>query len=122
MADNTITTKEATAWLKESSRYFANRPTDGEDKAHWANVANSETVLKIAALIDEQQRLATMGAFWLTLLIDRVDIDPEATVINVTARNADGSRRELTQLSLADAMKQFKDAGIDAGSLAGGLG
>lgn len=69
----------------------------------------------------DYERLATMGAFWLTLLIDRTEIDAEATVINVTARTPDGSRRDLTKISLAEAMQQFKDAGIDAGSLADGL-
>ena len=36
------------AFLREAARYFANRPTDGEDRAHWSNVANSESCERIA--------------------------------------------------------------------------
>lgn len=42
---------EAVAWLDEAARYFANRPTGGEDTAHWSNVANAEACGKIAALL-----------------------------------------------------------------------
>jgi hypothetical protein len=36
------------AFLREAARYFAGRPTDGEDRAHWSNVANSENCERIA--------------------------------------------------------------------------
>jgi len=36
------------AWLREAARYFATRPTGGEDSAHWANVYNAESANKLA--------------------------------------------------------------------------
>jgi hypothetical protein len=36
------------AWLREAARYFANRPTGGEDAAHWSNVYNAENANKLA--------------------------------------------------------------------------
>ncbi|MCA0358692.1 MAG: hypothetical protein LCH78_17910 [Proteobacteria bacterium] len=39
------------AWLYECARYFERRPTNGEDAAHWSNVANAENARKYAALI-----------------------------------------------------------------------
>ena len=44
------------AFLREAARYFANRPTDGEDRAHWSNIANSESCERIA------NRLSTLSA------------------------------------------------------------
>lgn len=32
----------------DAVRYFENRPTNGEDAAHWSNVSNAETMRKIA--------------------------------------------------------------------------
>lgn len=42
------------AFLREAASYFRNRPTGGEDKAHWANVFNAENCEKAA---DEIERL-----------------------------------------------------------------
>lgn len=39
----------ATGFLEEAARYFENRPTNGEDRAHWANVQNAENCRKVAA-------------------------------------------------------------------------
>ena len=36
------------AWAEEAARYFENRPTGGEDKAHWANVYNAENARRVA--------------------------------------------------------------------------
>lgn len=47
-----MTPEIAIKFLEEASRYFANRPTNGEDKAHWSNIYNSENCLKIADLIE----------------------------------------------------------------------
>lgn len=38
-------------WLDELARYFENRDTGGEDRAHWANVYNSENALKVKAAL-----------------------------------------------------------------------
>lgn len=35
-------------FLREAARYFLNRDTGGEDKAHWANVYNAENCNRIA--------------------------------------------------------------------------
>jgi hypothetical protein len=43
----------AIAFLEETARYFENRPTGGEDRAHWANVYNAATCREIAAVIKE---------------------------------------------------------------------
>jgi hypothetical protein len=39
------------AFLNEAARYFEKRPTNGEDRAHWANVFNAENCRKAAAEI-----------------------------------------------------------------------
>jgi hypothetical protein len=43
-------------WLAEAARYFTNRPTNGEDSAHWSNVANAERASQIGALIAALRR------------------------------------------------------------------
>ena len=48
-----MTAFEAVSWLNAAAQYFGNRPTNGEDKAHWANVYNAEACLKIAELIKD---------------------------------------------------------------------
>jgi hypothetical protein len=40
-------------FLEKTSRYFANRPTGGEDRAYWANVYNSDNCQKIADYLKE---------------------------------------------------------------------
>jgi len=37
------------AFLLEAARYFEKRPTNGEDAAHWSNVANAASCRRIAA-------------------------------------------------------------------------
>ena len=60
-----MNTDEAIAFLKEASRYFSTRPTNGEDGAHWSNVYNAENCDKIASLIDSQRAgLAQMEEQW----------------------------------------------------------
>ena len=48
-------------FLLEAARYFRNRPTNGEDRAHWSNVYNAENCEKsatdIRALLDGIERL-----------------------------------------------------------------
>lgn len=46
-----MTPEQARAWLAEAARYFENRPTRGEDRAHWTNVTNAAACRKIAELI-----------------------------------------------------------------------
>ena len=38
-------------FLEEAATYFLNRPTNGEDIAHWANIYNAENCTKIAQYI-----------------------------------------------------------------------
>ena len=40
-------------FLREAANYFANRPTNGEDRAYWANVYNSEKCIKAADEIEQ---------------------------------------------------------------------
>ena len=40
-------------FLHNAAKYFENRPTDGEDTAHWANTYNAEKCRKIAAEIEK---------------------------------------------------------------------
>lgn len=42
---------DAVKFLEDSARYFERRPTNGEDRAHWANVYNAQNCRNIAALI-----------------------------------------------------------------------
>lgn len=46
-----VSPADAVNWLREAAVYFARRETRGEDAAHWANVSNAETAIKVAALI-----------------------------------------------------------------------
>lgn len=68
------------------------------------------------------EQLATMGRMWLELLVQRQEIDPEATAITFTANMPDGSKREVAKVTLADAFKKFDDAGIVVEPLMEGLG
>ena len=43
-------------FLQEASKYFANRPVNGEDRAHWSNVFNSENCTKAADELDKSIR------------------------------------------------------------------
>lgn len=40
------------AFLRETARYFERRETNGEDKAHWANVYNADNCRQAADFID----------------------------------------------------------------------
>lgn len=46
-----ISVQAAIDWLAECARYFEKKPTNGEDKAYWAKVANAENARKIAELV-----------------------------------------------------------------------
>lgn len=54
MSEKPITREAAVEFLGEAARYFRNRPTDGEDRAHWANVYNAETCERIRDWIEAQ--------------------------------------------------------------------
>lgn len=51
------------AWLREASRYFSARPTNGEDSAHWANVYNAKNANDIADRLAalSEGKIATEG-------------------------------------------------------------
>ncbi|MBO6808450.1 hypothetical protein [Thalassospira sp.] len=48
MSDAKKYDEESVDFLLEAARYFEKRPTDGEDKAYWANVYNAENCRKAA--------------------------------------------------------------------------
>lgn len=41
------------AFLEEAARYFENRPTGEEDRAHWSNVYNAENCRRIAKRLND---------------------------------------------------------------------
>jgi len=43
----------AVRFLREASKYFNGRPTNGEDRAYWANVYNAENCEEIAKLLEK---------------------------------------------------------------------
>lgn len=45
-----------TKWLLECANYFEDRPTGGEDQAHWANVWNAENARKAAAALTAAEK------------------------------------------------------------------
>jgi hypothetical protein len=47
-----MTREEMVNWLRECANYFDNRPSGGEDAAHWASVYNAENARKIADFLD----------------------------------------------------------------------
>lgn len=50
----TVSTKEqAILFLEDVEKYFLNRPTNGEDRAYWANVYNAENCRNIIDLINK---------------------------------------------------------------------
>lgn len=50
-----ILVHDAVAFLTEAARYFESRPTDGEDRAYWANVYNAENCRLSVRLITTQK-------------------------------------------------------------------
>ena len=46
------TTSTSVLFLLNAADYFVKRPTDGEDKAYWANTYNAESCKRAAALIE----------------------------------------------------------------------
>ena len=50
--------QDATAFLEEASRYFENRPTHGEDRAHWSNVHNAENCRKVISTLTREKARA----------------------------------------------------------------
>jgi len=42
------------AFLEEASRYFENRPTHDEDRAHWSNVHNAENCRKVISSLTRE--------------------------------------------------------------------
>lgn len=51
-----MTNQDMVEFLREASRYFLNRDTNGEDKAYWSNVYNSEKCNKIADYLEELKK------------------------------------------------------------------
>lgn len=46
-----MTPERAIAFLEEAARYFANRPTHGEDSALWSNVYNAKNCIEVADML-----------------------------------------------------------------------
>jgi len=60
--------RDLVAWLEGAAAYFEKRPTNGEDRAHWANIFNAENCRAAAAEITrlraEVERLSKPDMFW----------------------------------------------------------
>lgn len=54
VVERAIETSASINFLKKAAKWFRQRPTDGEDTRHWANIFNAENCDKAAALIDSQ--------------------------------------------------------------------
>lgn len=68
MADKTV------EFLREAANYFANRPTNGEDRAYWANVYNSEKCIKAADEIEHlRKEIKEVDDDW-NMLRDKYDM------------------------------------------------
>lgn len=50
-----ITREAAIEFLTEAANYFENRPTYGEDRAHWSNVYNADNCRKIATMLGTEK-------------------------------------------------------------------
>ena len=56
------TPQGAIIFLKEAAKYFRNRPTDGEDRAYWANEYNAEQCEKIVEYLEAtEKRISDLG-------------------------------------------------------------
>jgi hypothetical protein len=53
-----VNNKDAITFLNAAASYFENRPTGGEDQAHWSNVYNAENCRKIAAMLEKGNDVA----------------------------------------------------------------
>lgn len=78
--------RDLAAWLQAAATYFEKRPTNGEDRAHWANVFNAENCRAAAA---EITRLRAENA-WM-----REALEEAETFI-------DGLRQDLFSRRVAD--------------------
>jgi hypothetical protein len=47
-----MTPIKAVEFLREAAGYFERRPTNGEDAAHWSNIANAASCRRIAEMIE----------------------------------------------------------------------
>lgn len=77
----------AIAWLNEAEKYFSNRPTKGEDSAHWSNVANSACCVKLALSVARLSKIEKAATFWLKCMEEAVDArvsDPYADAVKLS--------------------------------------
>lgn len=74
-------------FLREMASFFRNRPTGGEDAAHWANVYNAENCDRIAAALAAQP--APPGN------LQKVQIGPEPAQAGETDHHKNGVRRGI---------------------------
>lgn len=91
MADKTV------EFLREAANYFANRPTNGEDRAYWANVYNSEKCIKAADEIEHLREVL------------RINTEQQAEHIKTLLESWKKERKILTD-EIAKLRKQASDA------------
>ena len=112
MADKTV------EFLREAANYFANRPTNGEDRAYWANVYNSEKCVKAAdeieatrkdyALLQEKYDEQVVEIDRLREVL-RINTEQQAEHIKTLLESWEKERKILTD-EIAKLRKQASDA------------
>jgi hypothetical protein len=108
MTDKPDTSTEAVERLAKfqdnATIYFVNRPTGGEDRAHWSNVANSETCEKTANTL---RKLAADN--------DALRAEVEAQETNLLEQSAYIKRLEAEVAALADNLAHAQESLTAAG-------
>lgn len=89
---NAESVERLAAFAMQGARYFESRPTDGEDRAFWANVTNAETMRRIATTI---RTLVAQRAGWIEAF-DR------STALRADAVAAAIARAEAAELKLSE--------------------
>lgn len=78
----------AARFLRESAKYFRQRPTNGEDSAWWANVTNAENCEKIAAYIETAEAALKSAESFIAYLLTHAPEEPDENNVLFQIRGA----------------------------------
>lgn len=124
LSNNACRFDDEIAWLQEAARYFANRPTGGEDAAHWSNVCNAENANKIASHLDAlSSRHAPEAVAWRWRWPDTnkwhyadYNLHPEAEEVQALAviptEALDSSLRDTHRAAVTDVLADCPGCGV----------
>ena len=93
------------AFLEEASRYFENRPTHDEDRAHWSNVHNAENCRKVISSLTRETARADAAEKELQESIDAQDVLHDALEAAETARDAAVAEAKALREAALDLLK-----------------